>query len=163
SRDVATLIADLDDAELARAIRDLGGHDLAELLAAYREADAVTDRPSVIFAYTIKAWRLATEGHPGNHSALLTVDQWEELAADLGADPSDPWATFDRDTPEGELCHRTAERLERPPVKLAAGPPVPPDLGRKHTGRESTQQAFGRFFVDLAHEAPHVAAHVVTV
>src|SRR5438067_690846 len=32
SREVAALIADLDDAELARAIRDLGGHDLAELL-----------------------------------------------------------------------------------------------------------------------------------
>jgi pyruvate dehydrogenase E1 component len=163
SRDIATLIADLDDAELARAIRDLGGHDLAELLAAYREADRVTDRPSVIFAYTIKAWRLATEGHPGNHSALLTGEQWEELAADLGADPSDPWAAFDPQTPEGELCRQTAERLERPQVKLAPRPGVPADLGRKHTGNESTQQAFGRFFVDLAHEAPEVAAHVVTV
>jgi pyruvate dehydrogenase E1 component len=163
SRDVATLIADLDDAELARAIRDLGGHDLAELLAAFAEADAVTDRPSVIFAYTIKAWRLATEGHPGNHSALLTVDQWEELAADLGADPSDPWAAFDPASAEGELCRATAERLERPRVELAPAPVVPPEVGRKHVGRESTQQAFGRFFVDLAHEAPDVAAHVVTV
>jgi pyruvate dehydrogenase E1 component len=163
SRDVAALIADLDDAELARAIRDLGGHDLAELLAAFAEADAVTDRPSVIFAYTIKAWRLATEGHPGNHSALLTVDQWEELAADLGADPRDPWAAFDPSTPEGELCRAAAERLERPSVKPARAPAVPPEVGRKHVGQESTQQAFGRFFVDLAHEAPEVAAHVVTV
>src|SRR3954452_19324304 len=163
SRDVAALIADLDDAELARAIRDLGGHDLAELLAAFAEADAVTDRPSVIFAYTIKAWRLATEGHPGNHSALLTVDQWEELAAALGADPRDPWAAFDPSTPEGELCRAAAERLERPSVKPARAPAVPPEVGRKHVGQESTQQAFGRFFVDLAHEAPEVAAHVVTV
>jgi pyruvate dehydrogenase complex dehydrogenase (E1) component len=30
-------------------------------------------------------------------------------------------------------------------------------------GTESTQQAFGRFWVDLAHEAPEVAARVVTV
>ena len=163
SRDVAALIADLDDAELARAIRDLGGHDLAELLAAFAEADAVTDRPSVIFAYTIKAWRLATEGHPGNHSALLTVDQWEELAADLGADPRDPWASFDPGSAEGELCRAAAERLERPPVQPARAPAVPPEVGRRHVGQESTQQAFGRFFVDLAHEAPEVAAHVVTV
>ena len=35
-----------------------------------------SDRPSVIFAYTIKAWRLATEGHPANHSALLSAEQW---------------------------------------------------------------------------------------
>jgi pyruvate dehydrogenase E1 component len=40
---------------------------------------------------------------------------------------------------------------------------VPPALGRRHRGIESTQQAFGRFIVDLAHEAPDVAARVVTV
>ena len=50
------------------------------------EADAVTDRPSVIFAYTIKGWRLTTEGHPANHSALLSNEQWEQLARELGAD-----------------------------------------------------------------------------
>src|SRR6185437_4874570 len=162
-RDIATLIADLDDVELARAVRDLGGHDLAELLAAYREADAVTDRPSVIFAYTIKAWRLATEGHPGNHSALLTVEQWEQLAEELGADPRDPWALFDPGTAEAALCAAAAERLERPAVELAKAPDVPTAVGRKHAGTASTQQAFGRFFVDLSHEAPDVAAHVVTV
>jgi pyruvate dehydrogenase E1 component len=163
AKDVAALIAGLDDAELGRAIRDLGGHDIAELLAAFAEADAVTDRPSVIFAYTIKAWRLATEGHPGNHSALLTVDQWEQLAIELGADANDPWAAFDPGTPEGELCRATAERLERPKVELRKAPAVPPQVGRKHAGTVSTQQAFGRFFVDLAHEAPEVASHVVTV
>lgn len=31
----------------------------------------------MICAYTIKAWRLGTQGHPGNHSALLTVDDLE--------------------------------------------------------------------------------------
>ena len=40
---------------------------------------------------------------------------------------------------------------------------MPPSLGRKHRGQESTQQAFGRFFVDLVHEAPEVAERVVTV
>jgi pyruvate dehydrogenase E1 component len=40
---------------------------------------------------------------------------------------------------------------------------VPAEFDRAHSGRESTQQAFGRFFVDLAHAAPEVAAHVVTV
>src|SRR5207248_3709283 len=146
ARAVARLIAELDDHDLLRAIRDLGGHDLAKLLAAFAEADRVTDRPSVLFAYTIKAWRLATEGHPGNHSALLTVDQWEELAADLGADPRDPWAAFDPGSAEGDPCRAAAERLERPPVKPARAPHVPPEVGRKHVGQESTQQAFGRFF-----------------
>ena len=40
---------------------------------------------------------------------------------------------------------------------------VPDDLGREHKGTASTQQAFGRFFVDLVREAPEVAERVVTV
>jgi pyruvate dehydrogenase E1 component len=40
---------------------------------------------------------------------------------------------------------------------------VPAEVGRSHAGSVSTQQAFGRFFVDLAHTAPEVAARVVTV
>jgi len=163
ARDLQRLIAELDDEELLRAIRDLGGHDLAALLGAFADADAAADRPSVVFAYTIKAWRLATEGHPGNHSALLTGEQWERLAAELGADPSRPWERFEPGTAAAEACREAAERLRRPDVELAPAPEVPDQLGRKHQGSESTQQAFGRFFVDLVHEAPQVAQHVVTV
>jgi pyruvate dehydrogenase E1 component len=163
SREVSKLITDLDDEELLRAVRDLGGHDLGDLLDAFREADAVTDRPSVVFAYTIKAWRLATQGHPANHSALLSAEQWAQLAEATGADPGDPWARFTAGTPEAELCEATAARLHREPVALTTAPPAPAELGRSHTGKLSTQQAFGRFFVDLAHTAPDVAARVVTV
>src|SRR5262245_66074 len=59
SKTVAKLVGDLDDDELTRAVRDLGGHDLGDLLDALAQADATSDRPSVIFAYTIKAWRLS--------------------------------------------------------------------------------------------------------
>ena len=44
-----------------------------------------------------------------------------------------------------------------------ARPRCPPTSGATHAGAASTQQAFGRFFVDLAHAAPEVAEHVVTV
>ena len=76
-RDVARLIAELNDDELLRAIRDLGGHDLGDLLEAFAQADAVSDRPSVIFAYTIKAWRLTTQGHPGEslRAAVCLADR----------------------------------------------------------------------------------------
>ena len=162
-KDIAKLIADLEDDEVLLAIRDLGGHDLADMLDAFAEADSVQDRPSVVFAYTIKAWRLATQGHPGNHSALLTTEQWEQLARELGADASQPWAAFAEGSPEAELCRAAAERLRHEVPPLRAAPPVPSDVGRTHKGTASTQQAFGRFFVDLSHEAPEVAAHVVTV
>src|SRR5436189_44362 len=69
----------LPDAELLATFRDLGGHDLASLLDGYAQADAVRDRPSVVFAYTIKGWTLPTEGHPANHSALLTDEQFAAL------------------------------------------------------------------------------------
>ena len=155
---------DLEDDELLHTFRDLGGHDLGALLDGYRQADAVRDRPSVVFAYTIKGWRLPTEGHPANHSALLNPEQYGELAAELGADPDDPWARFEDGSPEAELCAAAAHRLDRPQAKLVAdAPEVPEDLGREHKGTASTQQAFGRFFVDLVREAPDVAERVVTV
>src|SRR5436309_6100244 len=157
------LAGELEDGELLRGIRDLGGHDLTDLLAAFAQADEATDRPSIIFAYTIKAWRLATEGHPGNHSALLTPEQFRDLGHALGADPDDPWAAFASDSDEARLCAAVAARLQREPVGPGTHPRVPATLGRRHSGRESTQQAFGRLFVDLAHNAPEVAAHVVTV
>jgi pyruvate dehydrogenase E1 component len=156
-------IADVDDESLMAAVRDLGGHDLGLLLDAFAEADAVKDRPTVIFAFTIKAWRLPTEGHPANHSALIDAGQWRALATDLGADADDPWARFADDSPAGELCRATAQRLVREPVRNVTVARVPDSLGRDHIGRASTQQAFGRFFVDLARDAPAVAERVVTV
>jgi pyruvate dehydrogenase E1 component len=162
-RDVERLIGELDDAELRAAIRDLGGHDLAALLDAYRQADVVTDRPSVVFAYTIKAYGLPTEGHPANHSALLSTEQWRALAADLGADTDRPWLPFPAGSEEARACVAAAERLERTEAPLVAPPAVPAGLERDHVGRSSTQQSLGRFFADLAHAAPEVARHVVTV
>jgi pyruvate dehydrogenase E1 component len=162
-RDVARVVKDLDDGEVLEAIRDLAGHDLADLLDAFRAADEAHDRPSVIFAYTIKAWRLPTQGHPANHSALLTAEQWEHLAPELGADAGAPWAAFDPQSPEGRLCAAAAERLTRPETPRRDPPPVPAEVRESHTGTASTQKGFGRFFVDLAHTAPEVAKHVVTV
>ena len=157
---------DLDDAALLATFRDLGGHDLAALLDGYAQADAVRDRPSVVFAYTIKGWTLPTEGHPANHSALLTDAQYAELAERLGADPQDPWARVPR-----RLGRRRGVRA-RPGAGSRARTPAPPRSTRRPSrprsgastpARASTQQAFGRFFADLAREAPDVAERVVTV
>ena len=156
-------VEDLDDTDLLATFRDLGGHDLASLLDGYRQADAVRDRPSVVFAYTIKGWSLPTEGHPANHSALLNHEQYRELATRLGEDADDPFKPFAPGSPEAELCAATGRRLKRGAMRAVPAPKVPRDLGRKHTGTASTQQAFGRFFVDLTREAPDVAQRVITV
>ena len=121
---VEAAIQDLDYVPnaIAASLRNLGGHDLGDLLDAFAAADRVTDRPSVVLAYTIKAWRLPTEGHPGNHSALLTDEQWHQLGLELGADPVAPWANFAPDSPEGVACATAARRLSRPaPLPRACG------------------------------------------
>lgn len=54
--EVKRLLADVPDEDVAPLIQNLGGHDLDELRAAYGRADAEEDRPSVVFAYTVKGW-----------------------------------------------------------------------------------------------------------
>jgi pyruvate dehydrogenase E1 component len=46
--DVAFALHDLSDDDIYTALRDLGGHDLDELAAAFRQVD--NDRPTVLFA-----------------------------------------------------------------------------------------------------------------
>ncbi len=158
---LAALVAGLDDDELLRAIRNLGGHDLSSLDEAYGAIDDT--RPTVILAYTIKGYGLAVEGHPQNHSALLTEAQLGELAAQLGTDPGQPWRRAAPDSPSGELCEQAAGRLRRAVPPQQVPPAVPPDLGRTPTGTATTQAALGRALLDLTRQAPAAAARVVTV
>jgi pyruvate dehydrogenase E1 component len=160
---LASLIGELEDSELEAAVRDLGGHDLRALAEAYQSTDAISDRPSVVFAYTIKGWSLPTEGHPSNHSVLLTQDQYELLACKLGADIADPWKGFAPDTEEARTCAATASRLTRPEADLNTQINIPQETSRTHRGRASTQQALGRLLVDLSYESGDVARRLVTV
>ena len=162
-REVAAIAKELDDGELRASVRDLGGHDLSSLIEAYKEADAVRDRPSVVFAYTIKGWSLPIEGHPANHSALLTTEQYEDFAHQGNEDPENPWAAFPEGSPEAELCEKTASRLERRPVERKAPPRVPGEIGRRYSGESSTQQELGRLLAELPRAAPEVAERIVTV
>ncbi|MEV3964755.1 pyruvate dehydrogenase [Nocardia sp. NPDC050193] len=161
SDDIAALIADLDDDTLLRALRNLGGHDLDALRAAYARIDDT--RPTVILAYTIKGRGLPTEGHPQNHSSLLTVEQYQQLAADHGMDPTQPWVAFDPAGQAGQLCAATARRLRRRPVQPCPPPAVPSDTGRTPSGTATTQAALGRVLLDLSRQAPDAAKRVVTV
>jgi pyruvate dehydrogenase E1 component len=158
---IAKLIGELDDNTLLNAIRNLGGHDLETLRTAYRQID--DSRPTVIIAYTIKGYGLPTAGHPQNHSALLTVEQFDELAAALGMDAAHPWHRFDPDSAAGKLCTQTATRLRRDEYGYAAPPSVPTDMGRTPSGTAATQAALGRALLDLTREAPEAAKRVVTV
>jgi pyruvate dehydrogenase E1 component len=159
--DIERLVADVPDDDLTAAVRNLGGHDLAALREAYEQIDDT--RPTVILAYTLKGYGLATEGHPQNHSALLTEAQLHELADRLGFDPADPWATFEPGSAPAGVLAETAARLARTEPGGEAAPEVPADLGRTPHGTATTQAALGRTLLDLNRAAPEVGKRVVTV
>ncbi|GAA3999681.1 transketolase-like TK C-terminal-containing protein [Streptomyces plumbiresistens] len=158
---IRALVDQVEDSALVAAMANLGGHDLAALDAAFSAID--DSRPTAILAYTIKGHGLASQGHPQNHSALLTEEQMRELTERLGADPADPWRAFDEDSAAHELCRRTAGRLRRSEPAHHAPPAVPVDIGRTPSGTATTQAALGRLLLDLTRAAPEVAARVVTV
>jgi pyruvate dehydrogenase E1 component len=155
------LVCRTDPHTVFAALRNLGGHDLAALGGAF---DAIDDtRPTVIFAYTGKGHALPSEGHPQNHSVLLTGEQLAELASRLGVDAARPWARFADDTAEGRLCGLVGARLHRDPIPSGPGFGVPADLGRTPGGVNNTQAALGRALLDINRAAPDVGARVVTV
>jgi pyruvate dehydrogenase E1 component len=158
---VARLVASVDPGTLHAALRNLGGHDLDELAAAFDQIDDT--RPTVIFAYTVKGYLLPNEGHPQNHSVLLTEEQLHELAARLDVDPAHPWVTFAPGSVESELCRLTGERLRREPVGGVVAISVPGDLGRTPQGTTSTQTALGRGLLDINRAAPEAGSRIVTV
>ena len=131
--ELAALVAELDDATLHAAVRNLGGHDLAalgEAFARHRRQPAHGDL------------RLHGEGLRAGHRGapaepLLAAHRRPSSASwpqRSGTDPAAPWARFADGTPAARLCAEVADRLRREPVRPAAVPPIPTDIGRTPSG-----------------------------
>jgi pyruvate dehydrogenase E1 component len=154
----------LDDyaGAVAPLVRDLGGHDLADVLEALARARETPDRPTVIFAYTIKGYGLEIAGRPQNHSALLDPDQIGRLRADAGLTVETEWDGYAPDTAEGAILAQARRRLDRGERSPAARVPVPATLSQRDPAATSTQAAFGRALLDLS-RVDGVAERLVTV
>jgi pyruvate dehydrogenase E1 component len=172
----ATLLDDTEGAECAQLaklldssaggaaplVRDLGGHDLADVLDALQRARATTDRPTVIFAYTIKGYGLEIAGRPHNHSVLLDATQIDRLRAECGLEEIDEWERFEPDSPEGRQCEAASHRLERGASPPAPRFEIPPRLSTRDPDTSSTQAAFGRALLALS-RVDGVGERLVTV
>lgn len=163
---LARSIADVSDEALPGILADLGGHDLDEIVGVLDAADRDPSRPAVVFAYTIKGWRLPFAGDALNHSAHLSAEQVEALGRVLGVDGDDPWPAFPADSREGRLCAERGAYLRgsavdasRRGAEVQIEPPTPLDL--RIAPRTSTQQAFGDALTALA-RIPSVAPRLVT-
>lgn len=153
------------DADILReAVLDLGGHDYESLIEAFRECDAVVDRPSVIFAYTIKGWGLPFAGNPRNHSALMTTEQIDEFRRLIGLTVDNEWGRYDPESPVGAIL--TARGIELTAAGLEADqePSVicSENTGVSTTNAISSQDAFGRILVSMSRDE-NLVRNLVTV
>ncbi|NNE74468.1 MAG: pyruvate dehydrogenase [Acidimicrobiales bacterium] len=152
----------LDDEALKTLVTDLGGHDLGLLIDTFAQCDAATDRPSVVFAYTIKGWGLPMAGDPMNHAALLTAEQIADFRAAVGLDVPSEWDRFEPDSPEGRWCGSVGGDINNLPSPSRPILPVPAAAGPALVeGTVSTQEAFGRTLTRLG-SVDGVADRIVT-
>jgi pyruvate dehydrogenase E1 component len=147
---VEHFVSQIGDEELVRLVQNLGGHDLGLLLDSYRSCDAVTDRPSVVFAYTVKGWGLPIAGDPLNHSALLSATQIDALRAATGLNAADEWDRFEPASAPGQLCRRAGSRVNNVAPGSRSELPVPASVGGVVGAKPvSTQEVFGRLLTGL--------------
>jgi len=159
--EVEAFVKDIADDDLGPLVTDLGGHDIAALLDAFGQCDAVTDRPSVVFAYTVKGWGLPIAGNPRNHSALLSTEQVDAMRADLGLTKDTEWDRLDPASDAGVWVGVRREALARPHREPHLAITVPAETGIRAAKPISTQEVFGRVLVDLARDE-QVAPYLVT-
>ncbi len=161
---IDALLADHDDAELARLMTNLGGHCIETLLDAF---DAVTDdKPTLFIAYTVKGYGLPLAGHKDNHSGMMNTAQIEGLRHELGIAPGAEW---DKWAGLGDSLAASLEALVKAsPIarkvsdRRAAAVPVPARLPVPEGAVLSTQAAFGKVLYDLAKSDDPLAGRIVT-
>ncbi|PWB65602.1 MAG: transketolase [Bradyrhizobiaceae bacterium] len=161
---VTRLIEARSDAELARLMTNLAGHDLPTLTEAFGAIDH--DRPTCIIAYTIKGFGLPFAGHKDNHAGLMTPAQMETFRAAMRVRPGHEWDRFEgldfpADTLQAFLdrvpfAQAGARRLKAAPVA------VPERLEVAIQGVMATQTGFGALLNEIARGDTAFARRIVT-
>ncbi|MEQ1875779.1 MAG: hypothetical protein ABL958_03975, partial [Bdellovibrionia bacterium] len=108
---VRSFLKTLSDADLKRALPDLGGHDFQSLIEAMMESKQDKRRPTLIVAHTVKGWGLTTAAASGNHSSLVTEKEVEELRGKTGISDGKLFEGFAASTPEGKYLAARGEAI----------------------------------------------------
>jgi pyruvate dehydrogenase E1 component len=179
-RDAAlrAIIDPLSDAELARLMTNLGGHDIGTLCEAFHAQEAAGDQPTCFIAYTIKGMGLPFAGHKDNHAGLMTKEQMEGFRREMNIRPGHEWDPFEGlGIPDDQLRAFLAEIPFAQPLTpsgrclSAPAVPVPPELPRATVapgGKLSTQAAFGEILAEIGRKGSHspqmaeLASRIVT-
>lgn len=164
---VAKLIDKLSDKQLETVLTDLGGHDTAALVKAYKASKKDTRRPTLIVAHTVKGWGMDMYAAPGNHSELPKQDEVAALLETEGLSMERPFAPFAEGTEERRYLDERGGRMRagideiraqrahnrewvRSKVQTAGGVPKSLDIDTKLFPRASTQWMWGQLAAKLA-------------
>jgi pyruvate dehydrogenase E1 component len=163
-RDAMAIVARHSDADLARLMTNLGGHDLETILETFESVPE--DRPVCFIAYTIKGHGLPFAGHKDNHAGLMNKAQMQEFRALCGINQGEEWERFAGLTrPRAEVERflaavpfnaRGRRRFSAPVIT------VPPLAIPEPKGLASTQAGFGRLLDEIAKAGGELADRIVT-
>jgi pyruvate dehydrogenase E1 component len=161
----ARLVERRSDAELARLMTNLAGHDLPSLLDAF-EAARGHERPVCFICYTIKGFGLPLQGHKDNHAGLMNQAQMQAWRDAMRVRPGREWDKFeglDIAPAELEAFLASVPFVNGGPRRLSApAVPVPDELAFPASESMSTQQGFGLILNELARSDHPLADRVVT-
>ncbi len=159
------LDSSISDEELYLALRDLGGHDINLLAEAMKTSKQNPQKPTMIIAHTIKGWGLKMAAAGGNHSALPTQEEMQELQKKQNIKEGTLFARFETG-PEaaflkkrGELLYNQIKEQEQLKhqnqeffsKKLMEYGPIPDslDINTKMTSYPHTQWMLGQLTAKL--------------
>lgn len=150
---VEEFLNEYSDESLFEILTDLGGHNLESLVESFEECDQVTDRPSVLFAYTVKGWGLPIAGNPRNHSAQISSAQIQELREANNLTLETEWDAFASGSDLDIICKQRQDKLTRKSVgQKGLDIEIPISSQVKTSGNFSTQEIFGRVITELSRD-----------
>lgn len=122
----------------------IDGHDLAQILEAFREAAAETERPVMIVARTIKGKGISfLEDQDGWHGKALDDDQWKQALSEF--------SNLKREV-QGEIT--APQELAPPDVVSQPAPRLDYKIGQK----VATRKAYGAALKRLAPKFPQLVS-----
>ncbi|GIL16610.1 MAG: 1-deoxy-D-xylulose-5-phosphate synthase [Oligoflexia bacterium] len=131
----------ISDEALYLALRDLGGHDMIALAEAMIESKKNSRKPTIIIAHTLKGWGLKMAAAPGNHSALPSEEEVEDLRKAQGIKDGVLFERFQKGTSEAEFLK-------------ARGDQIYSDILKEHEIKIENQKYFAQKFTEYG-EIPH--------
>jgi pyruvate dehydrogenase E1 component len=162
--DTLAIVRRHDDAELARLMTNLGGHDMEAILEAF--ASAPTGQPVCFIAYTIKGYGLPFQGHKDNHSGLMTKAQLQDYRAKQNINQGEEWqrlsglalppAQIEDFLNRVPFVQKGRRRLKAARVPVDNFPKI------EAKGAMSTQAGFGRVLDEIARGGGPLADRIVT-